>query len=454
MEANMTKDNMDPGKNVVSRREFLVGSSAFIAAVALSACTTKTTTQTLATTTTTATTTAVPKTLKIGAAVPLTSNVGVGINRVLQILSDQDNKNGGLSIGGDRYNIQLITYDGGQDQAAQVAVANRLIFVDKVQYIISDASLLPAWSSSSESNKVIVLGWTNQAMITADPKLRYVFNGSCANPQVTVAMGWFCKNNSEAIKNVAAAYPDNQLGQIFSMAIGGILSSFGANVSPVFFPAETQDFSAVATKIVSMNPSVFVSVTGSDTTDGLIFNTVYQAGFKGQMLGGLATYTTLMQTISPETLEGFICVGMPTEFDPPLTQTAADLMATWGAKYGSWEDPYYFFANNYLCLREALKQAGTTDTDKVAAVLSSGMKFDSWCGGAQMIARPDLGNIRTVDSASPCFIKQIQNGKPKLIATVSIDDTINIFQTANSAPPPGLAPPGGPPPGGGPPPAP
>ena len=69
----------------------------------------------------------------------------------------------------------------------------------------------------------------------------------------------------------------------------------------------------------------------------------------------------------------------------------------------------------------------------------------------QMVSRLDLGNERTVDSIGTYYIKKINNGKPELIGTISIEDALKYVNIAMPPLPPGATPPG-PPPGGGPPP--
>ena len=76
----------------------------------------------------------------------------------------------------------------------------------------------------------------------------------------------------------------------------------------------------------------------------------------------------------------------------------------------------------------AIQKAGTLDTDKVADVIASGLEFDSPYGHARMIARPDLGNSRTVDSVTGQFIKKIVNGKAQLLEEVSMDDALKYWQ--------------------------
>ncbi len=118
----------------------------------------------------------------------------------------------------------------------------------------------------------------------------------------------------------------------------------------------------------------------------------------------------------------------PVEFDPALTQQAKDFKAAWLAQYGKWEGPEIQGIAQWSCLMTALQQAGSLDTDKVAAVIDNGLKFESPLGLSVMIARPDLGNNRTVDSIVGYATKKISGGQPVFLHTITLDEAASYWQ--------------------------
>ena len=50
----------------------------------------------------------------------------------IQLMAEVDNKNGGVVIGGEPYNIEIVAYDHNNEQAKEVSAINRLVFEDKV----------------------------------------------------------------------------------------------------------------------------------------------------------------------------------------------------------------------------------------------------------------------------------------------------------------------------------
>jgi branched-chain amino acid transport system substrate-binding protein len=384
--------------------------------------------------------------VKIGLVFNLSSDVGLDGLHAIQLLADADNQNGGLSIGGQKYKVELISYDSQGSQATEVAAINRLIFEDNAKYILAQGSFQGAWLSITESNKIIVMTADQNSAIDLAPTTHYTFNPTFQDPEVSAKVGWFCKNYQEQIKNMVGAFIDNQFGHLVSMLSTAQFMAFGANPTSIFFPANQQDLSSVGTKIANMNPGVVMCMSGSSNTDGLAFAAVYQAGYRGQFFSPTNNPTsTWLQVASPEVLEGFITGLYCTEPDPALTKTSQNFKDMWAAKYGNWQDPNIMFSAEYACLKAALEKAGDMDTDKVSEAIASGLEYSAPNGDGKMISRPDLGNNRTVDSVTTYYLKKIHNGKTEILATIGMDEAINYMNTAAAAMPSG--PPGGGPPG-------
>jgi branched-chain amino acid transport system substrate-binding protein len=390
------------------------------------------------------------KTLKIGVVFDLGSDIGIDSVNAIQLMADTDNARGGVPVGNDKYNIQVIQYSNEGTQVKEVSSINRLVFEDKVNYILANGLFDGGWLDITEANKVIAFSMDPNAMVSLSPKLKYAFGPSFQNPSISSIIGWFCKNYPEVAGNMVCAYPDNQFGHLVGMLTSNYFKVFtGKQPEVEYYPASSQDLSSLGTKVANLKPSGFMCMSGTAMTDGIVFNAVYQAGFRGQLFTATEeSLQTWQQAVTPAALDGFICGAYPFEFDS-LSNSSEDFKNLWIAKYGKWESPRIASCPLYPCLTAALGQAGSTDTDKVAAVISNGLKFNTPIGSGIMISRPDLGNERTVDSICEYYIKQIKGGQVKLLGTISIDEGLKYFQQINAAPPPMMSPPGGP--SGGPP---
>jgi len=381
------------------------------------------------------------KTLKVGIVCWFGWPFGIDMKQGIETLVDVDNNNGGLDIGGEKYKIQLISYDSNNSQTTEVAAINRLVFEDKVQVILADGMYENAWYSITEANKVLALSAAGQDSMFG-PNSHYCFNAALNHTQTSIAAGWYVNNYPDKAKNFINALPDNQLGHMIAGRQDAIFGAFGVtNMTDIFYPASAQDLSSIGTKIATLNPGTFSAIGGGDLGDALVYKAVWLAGYRGQFFVGDSIVTsTLAKTVPIEGIEGFISTATPTESDPALTQVAQDFKTAWIAKYGKWENPNISFTTLYCALKAAMLQAGSVDMDKTTDVLASGLKFESPMGAIQMISRPDLKNDRTVDSIAEEYIKQVQGGKPVILTTIKIEEGLNYFRTANanmSAPPSG-----------------
>lgn len=114
--------------------------------------------------------------LKIGALVTLSgagAAWGQGMKNAAELAALEVNKAGGLEVGGKRYKVSVVAYDDKYQANEAVTVANRLVFEDKVKYIIGPVGSAPvlAIQPVTEKNQVIVitLGFTAKALQADKP---------------------------------------------------------------------------------------------------------------------------------------------------------------------------------------------------------------------------------------------------------------------------------------------
>jgi branched-chain amino acid transport system substrate-binding protein len=380
--------------------------------------------------TSTAPTSAVSQqTIKVGLIGFLGWPLGLDMMHGVEIMVAADNAAGGLSIGGKKYQVQLVEYDSKADQSTTVAAANKLIFEDKVSFILSDSQFIDAWLPIADSNKVIGIG----QMVSQDgvgTKYKYVFDGPYMNAQNCVLPGWYATNNPTK-KNILVALPDTQMGHAQAPSVESSFQAFGINATSIFYPQNQQDQSALGTKVKTTNPDAFTALAGGPVGDGLCYKAAYQAGYRGTFFASnAAPLLSLSQVIPVEALEGFINMAWPVEFDTPPTQMSKDFKAAYIAKYGKWDGPDIMDTANYALLRTALQAAGSLDVDKVAGVISNGLKYEGPTGVGQMISRPDLGQTRTTDSISSYYFKVIKGGQASQLTQVSLEDALKYFRLA------------------------
>ncbi len=362
------------------------------------------------------------KILKIGVLTPLEHPLGLDHARLVELIADVTNEKGGIVIGGDTYKVEVIVYDTGFSDEEGRAAAERLIYEDKVKFILGSETVA-AWLSVAEDNKVINISCDPTGAIF-NPEYKYSFNGVVNNTEGPQIWGWFVENYPN-LKTIVFACPDNQTGHVMGDQAKSIADSYGlTTLEQIFYPPETTDFSSVGTRVKNLNPDILYASYGGPVADNLVMKAVWQAGWDGQLFAcSTVPVETMMAVIPPEAVEGMILGAWAVELDTP-SGLAKELKDAYIAKYGVWEGPEVLHTNTWYVLMAALEEADSLDVDEVADVLANGIEYESACfvSTATMVGRSDLGITRTVDALGGLLIKKVEGGKVTIVHEVSLDE--------------------------------
>ncbi len=364
------------------------------------------------------------KTVKIGLVTNFGWALGFDFKKDAEIVADLYNKKGGLDVGGEKYKIELIINDSKMNHEVSRAAVERLVHQDKVKFIVGDETV-DAWVPVTEAAKVVAVA-VSPATAIFNSKYKYVFQGSTLQTDAPQTWGWFAKKNPN-IKTILCAFPDNKLGRIRSALAKRLSEVFGPKQSdPVFYPPEATDLSVVGTKAKSLNPDAFSATAGGTAGDGLCFKAAWQAGYKGQLFSFVTVSVGALTAIIPaEAIEGMIAGETAVELESP-PPVAKEFRDAYIAKHGKWDSPNVTFINTLYILLDGLKKAQSLDTDKVASAIGGGLRYEGVQGPGFMVARPDAGNTRTVDTVVPVYMKKVEKGKAKVIAHLGTDEALQF----------------------------
>jgi hypothetical protein len=180
----------------------------------------------------------------------------------------------------------------------------------------------------------------------------------------------------------------------------------------------------------SMDPQVFTCTAGGPVQDALAIKFSREAGYTGmlfQFRGAIPNQYAKIVDVAT-VLKGAIFSMNDIDFNPPLTATAKEAREAYVAKWGSYDDPSTLFAVSWYLLKAALETAKTTDVDKVAEVISNGIKFDTHFAPGMMISRPDMNNPRTIDGLYGQTYATMEGGKAKVVARVSREEGFDFIK--------------------------
>ena len=155
------------------------------------------------------------KIINIGATEAITGPLaysGLAVKKFLDVLVEDFNKSGGVTIQGQRYNINLIFEDDKWSADGGRAAIEKLVYKDKVSAIVctAAAAAVMAGLDITEPNKVPFICISGDPRVL-DPKYKYVFSTSLLREIFNMQWGWLSKNRPD-IKNVILLSTDDIMG--------------------------------------------------------------------------------------------------------------------------------------------------------------------------------------------------------------------------------------------------
>ncbi len=387
----------------------------------------------------TSTTAAPQQVLKIGEVEHLGLANGVAAQKVTKVYAAMFNDKGGLDVGGTRYKLEMIQYNGEGDQTKASSAVNRLIFEDKVKYIIGMDSP-DAWVPLADKEGVLTSVMAPTPAIL-DPNFKYAFQTGFIQTSMDIVNGWYVSQHPE-YKTYCIVLDDSFIGKLVSNMTAQKLKRLGVQVTQEFYPAGQQDLSAVATKVKALKPDVVYPYEMAPV------RAIRDAGYQGALFTGITLDAQSAVTLAggAQYVEGLVMSGSPVEYDPPLTEAGVEFKEAYTKVFGKWETLEMTGGALLTAITTAMQQSGSIEVDKVAQVMASGMKWESAMGSHMMINRPDVGIERTVDSITTFYIKEIRNGKAVLIETIPPEEALELFRKATADKPAAPTTPAVPPP--------
>jgi branched-chain amino acid transport system substrate-binding protein len=362
------------------------------------------------------------KTLAIGVLGPLSggaASYGVELVRGAEMKVDEINKAGGLKVGNDVYRIRLVSYDH-KAQAADAATAtNRLVFQDKVRYIIGNAvgATCNAAQTITEPNKVmfsfVCWGTNNLA-----PDKPYSFRAMLSQWELTEPFYSWVKEHHPKIKRVAAISPNDTSGKDTNTAVVKALKTLGFEVvGDEYYERGTKDFYPVLTKILAQKPDMLDVAAAPAGEAGLILKQAMELGFKGAKGWTAGTNPfTIIGVAGREAAEGLWSPANINVKGDHVSPAVRRFGEAYEKRYG--EVPGVIAVANYAAFdvfTQAMQKAGSIDTDKVLAVLTR-ERFETVWGPLALGGKETYGIDRQF--LYPLVISEVRGGQVVDVAQV------------------------------------
>ncbi len=359
--------------------------------------------------------------LKLGALVTLSGPAaawGHAMRNAAQIAADEVNAKGGLEVAGKKYKVEIVAYDDKYQANEAVTVANRLVFEDKVKFIIGPLGSAPAVAIQPITEKAgvitIMMAFTPKALGAQKP---YSFRVVATTAEVSgPQIDWLVK--TQGIKKVGGLFPNDESGQAISKDLRKAYQHAGADLSAIeFFERDRVDFMPLLTRMFASGIDGIELDGNSPTTAGLIVKQARELGFTGTIIrtGGPAT-PEIVNVAGKGATEGMF---VHTPLNPQRPSTKA-YMDAYKAKYNSVMNGFSpSFYDGTRMLFEAMRRAGTvTDTDKVRKEMEGIKNFDGALGVSNWTGKASYGINHQLDF--PFYVAQVKDGQEVIRATCTV----------------------------------
>jgi branched-chain amino acid transport system substrate-binding protein len=289
--------------------------------------------------------TAAPKILKIGTVSPISGPLGViGLTwgRGFNLWADWVNEQGGLKVGGEKYQIQFIHEDSKASPEAAAAATNKLVYQDKVNFVIGDV-LNPCSEAIYSVTKPA--GVMHVLLYTMDPYREDQWGLGTDNPLLVLLMPTITLSYDSFFKYLHKTYP-NVKNLAYGVANAG---TFTRMVKEAVDTAEATGFKVVGGEILdyswtdfypfmtallkSKPDGMFIIHGGGPDLVAVEIKAARELGFKGPIISfGSASPLLIPSTVGAKNSYDIIC-NQAYGSAPEATKMMKEVKKRWDAKY-------------------------------------------------------------------------------------------------------------------------
>jgi branched-chain amino acid transport system substrate-binding protein len=248
------------------------------------------------------------KTLDIGIATPLTgppAHLGTNIKNSILLAIDDQNKQGGVTIGGEKYTLNAIIRDTKADGATGRSIAEELVFDKKVKVIAGPflGDTIGA-QTVTEPNKVILFAVTCDIPQTSTPEKPYSFFISGGGYECTINGAAYVQKFYPDLKTVATLNPDLPSLPNWVHTAEALFPKYGLKWLGIEkFSADTKDFMPVISRVLAKKPDIVDTAGTAGDMGGmcaLLIKQLRGAGFNGVIMARTVPPVPVMMEVVPE----------------------------------------------------------------------------------------------------------------------------------------------------------
>ncbi len=308
------------------------------------------------------------KVIKVGAVIPLTGEVatyGESLRRGFE-----------MAVAEDSGSIKIIYEDSKGDKNVGMSAINKLIFINKVKFVLGPATsgVTLAIAPIAEKNKVILF----DAIATSDAISKsgaYIFRSSPSNYKQAIKAASFITKVLK-VTDIAIIYNQTDYGVNLTEKFKNELK--GLSITPIYvtgYQNGTNDFRTILSKLKSSNARA-VFVPGNYEETAVMLKQARQMGITIPFVGTDGAYSPKLIEIAGNATDNFYLTMMGVDTKNEMYK---NFVSNYKLKYN--KEPNIFTAYGYEAAKilfKAISKSGN-NADKVRQYLDSNT-FESFTG--------------------------------------------------------------------------
>lgn len=346
-----------------------------------------------------------------------------------QMFIDEVNAEGGLLVNGNRYPLNMVTFDDEAIGSKALQGAKELVLRHDVKFI-SAIGGNPADTVSPYLTKKKVI---YASLISTDikPDRPYLIAGGDVTPRIDMMRPFYHKMKNPKLKRWAVISQDDTIG-LTSQAweVGSALADGWDVVYDKHYSLETTDFAPIVTALLATKPDVVSLNLSYPTFVALIIEQLYIQGFKGVLSANYFDTESILQKVPAEYMEGAVD-SFPLFDDPWWNEPSFQhkFYQDWLKRYGPGgpDDVHRGITgidwDHVIMLRvwaTGVQLAGTFNPDKVLEALRNEDSILTILGPGKMSGKEMWGIDNMI--ATPIPFNEHRNGVKRVQAVINFSN--------------------------------
>ncbi len=329
-----------------------------------------------------------------------------------------NNEYGGIKVGEECYNVEIVYYDDEGDPDTAANLVERLITDDEVDFLLGPYSsgLTMSTSAIAEKYGVVMIEGNGASETIFERGFQNIF--AVLTPAGNYTQSALKELADMGAETVVIAYEDTAFPTSVGQGAVKWAEEYGLEVLAVeTYPIDVADVTAIMTKFRDLDPDVFVG--GGHFNDALLFvRAAEELGF---------TPDAMVITVGPSNPEFVAEVGNSANFIIGPTQWERTM---------SWKDQYFGTAEDYAQRYE--KQWGEPPTyqaaESTATALALHLAIEQAASLEMDAVRQSLRDLDVMTFYGPINFDETGKNAAKPMGAIQIQDgVINVVAPAEAA---------------------